>query len=174
MSNKEFLNELKEQYNKEFELKNTLETKANYNLVASGVVVTLLFGFGATLLNTSNPVPYLLPIVSIVLAGVILFVVSILFSIFTLRIKQYQYATLHEYFYTEEGCFDEEAKKKYKEMKDDDFFNERVDTYLRSNSSNFTENEYKAKNVKWAHRLFLAGMATVPVAILFFVFGAVL
>ena len=49
-----FLDELKSEYNREFELfelKPSLENKANYILIAAGVTMSLLFSFGAVLID---------------------------------------------------------------------------------------------------------------------------
>ena len=49
-----FLDELKSEYDKEFELKSSLENKANYILIAAGVTMSLLFSFGAVLVDKLN------------------------------------------------------------------------------------------------------------------------
>ena len=46
-----FLDELKSEYNREFELKSSLENKANYILIAAGITMCLLFSFGAVLID---------------------------------------------------------------------------------------------------------------------------
>ena len=46
-----FLDELKSEYNREFELKSSLENKANYILIAAGITISLLFSFGAVLID---------------------------------------------------------------------------------------------------------------------------
>ncbi|HET9774608.1 MAG TPA: hypothetical protein VFP25_06450 [Nitrososphaeraceae archaeon] len=49
-----FLDELKSEYDKEFELKSSLENKANYILIVAGVTMSLLFSFGAVLVDKFN------------------------------------------------------------------------------------------------------------------------
>jgi len=44
------------QYDKEFDLKNTLEGKVNYLLTIAGVVSTLLFGFGTFLIDNLDTI----------------------------------------------------------------------------------------------------------------------
>jgi len=68
------LNELKIQYEKEFELKNSLENKANYLLVSSGIIAGLLFSFGATLLEKFSTTPYITHLMILLFIGIILFV----------------------------------------------------------------------------------------------------
>jgi hypothetical protein len=107
------------------------------------------------------------------LVGIILFVASILFSVLALRIKIYQYASTHEYFYNEEGMLDEDEINEYKNMVSDTFLDNRIHTYLRANKSNSTENEYKASKVNVAHWLFVFAMITVPITILIFIFSTI-
>jgi hypothetical protein len=47
-----FLDELKSEYDREFELKSSLENKANYILIAAGVTLSLLFSFGSMMVGT--------------------------------------------------------------------------------------------------------------------------
>jgi len=168
-NNKEkFLEELKIQYEKEFELKNSLETKANYSLASSGVIVGLLFTFAANLFNIFKNLPAL-PYISIsLLIGVGLFIIAIFFSVQVSRIKQYHYATLHKYFFKNEGVFNEGTKSEYKYMKLDDFLDDRIDTYLVANKINFEHNEDKARNVSRMHWLFFFGIISIIVTILLF------
>ncbi len=173
MANEKLLDELKTQYEKEFELKRTLETKANYNLVPAGVVVGLLFGFGATVLNSIDAVPNISLVIYSLLVGIILFVVSILFSVLALRIKIYYYASPHEHFYNEEGMLDEEEINEFRNMEPDAFLDDRIHTYLRANKSNSIENDYKASKVNVAHWLFVFAMITVPITILIFIFSTI-
>ena len=46
-----FLDELKSEYDREFELKSSLENKANYILIDAGVTMWLLFSFRAVLID---------------------------------------------------------------------------------------------------------------------------
>ena len=163
-----FLDELKIQYEKEFELKNSLETKANYSLASSGVIVGLLFTFAANLFNISKDLPAL-PYISIsLLVGIGLFILAILFSVRVSKIKQYHYATLHKYFFKKEEEFNEETKAEFKFMKLNDFLDDRIDTYLIANKINFEHNEDKARNVSRMHWLFLFGIISIIITILIF------
>jgi hypothetical protein len=172
-SKEEFLNELKAQYEKEFELKNSLENKANYLLVASGVVAGLLFSFGANLSEEFSISTYFVFIIVSLVVGTSLFVIAILCSAYALRIRPYRYATLHKIFYNSDGTFNEDNKADYKEMEKEEFLKNRIDEYLRSNKQNYEENEYKASRIKIAFRLFFSGMATVPITISLFAIGSV-
>jgi hypothetical protein len=172
-SKKEFLSELKAQYEKEFELKNSLENKANYLLVASGVVAGLLFSFGANLSDEFSKSIYFGYVIASLVSGISLFVAAILCSALALRIRLYRYATVHIIFYHDDGTFNEDNKTAYVEMEEDEFLDNRIDEYLKSNKRNFEENEYKASKISIAHAIFFSGMATVPITISLFAIGSI-
>lgn len=169
-----FLDELKIQYEKEFELKNSLETKANYTLAASGIIVGLLFAFASNLFSGFQNLPTLPYVSASLLIGIGLFIASILFSVLVSKIKMYHYATIHKYFFTKDGVFNEETKDEFKNMELDDFLDDRIDTYLIANKINYTNNEDKARNVKYTHWLFLFGIGLVILTVLLFAISAIL
>lgn len=169
MDNKQnFLEELKNQYGKEFEIKNSLETKANYNLAASGIIVGLLFTFGATLLEPSKTLPDILGFVALLLLSIGVFVISILCSVLALRIKDYYFAFLPKYFYVDKDTFNEEKKNEYKNMDHNLYLTKMIDIYLRANMYNYTENEHKAKRIEIAHWLFVGGIGLILITIVFY------
>lgn len=134
MDNKErFLGELKTQYEKEFEIKNSLETKANYNLAASGIIVGLLFTFGTSLLDPSKTILNIHCIVALLLLSIGVFVSSIICSVLALRIRDYYFAFLPNYFYLDKDTFNEEKKNEYKNMDYSLYLTKMIDIYLRSN-----------------------------------------
>jgi len=134
LDNKErFLGELKTQYEKEFEIKNSLETKANYNLAASGIIVGLLFTFGTSLLDPSKTILNIHCIVALLLLSIGVFVSSIICSVLALRIRDYYFAFLPNYFYLDKDTFNEEKKNEYKNMDYSLYLTKMIDIYLRSN-----------------------------------------
>lgn len=175
MDNREkFLEELKCQYEKEFEIKNSLETKANYNLASSGIVVGLLFTFGVALLQTFREISNINYIIALLLFSIGFFVTSVFFSVLALRIKDYYFAFLHDYFYTEENTLNEQTINEYKNMDSEKFFDKRIELYLRANKYNYTENENKATRIEIAHWLFLGGIGLILITILIFSLSAIL
>jgi hypothetical protein len=71
-TNKLFLQELKDQYEKEFELKDALEGKANNILTISGLVATLLFGFGSFMIDKlGSSYEFLIPVTILLIMGII-------------------------------------------------------------------------------------------------------
>jgi len=124
---------LKTQYEKEFEIKNSLETKANYNLAASGIIVGLLFTFGTSLLDPSKTILNIHCIVALLLLSIGVFVSSIICSVLALRIRDYYFAFLPNYFYLDKDTFNEEKKNEYKNMDYSLYLTKMIDIYLRSN-----------------------------------------
>jgi hypothetical protein len=95
-----FLEELKSQYKQEFELKSTLENKANYLLIAAGVTMSLLFTFGAQLTGSLNSnYEYVLVVVALLMLGVITNGISVLFSILGFSLKPYRYTLPYDAFF---------------------------------------------------------------------------
>jgi len=169
-----FLEELKNQYGREFEIKNSLETKANYNLAASGIIVGLLFTFGATLLEPSKTMPDIQWFVVLLLLSIGVFVISIFCSVLALRIKDYYFAFLPKYFYVDKDTFNEDKKNEYKNMDHNLYLTKMIDIYLRANMYNYTENEHKAKRIEIAHWLFVGGIGLILITILFYSLNTIL
>jgi hypothetical protein len=55
MPKREFLDEIKIQYNKEFEIRQNLDGKATSLIATAGTLTGLLFGFGTFLLTNIKP-----------------------------------------------------------------------------------------------------------------------
>jgi hypothetical protein len=111
-----FLEELKSHYKQEFELKSTLENKANYLLIAAGVTMTLLFSFGSTLIGNLNlNYQYLYYVISFLLLGIITNGISILFAVLAFTIKPYRFVFPHNIFFDKDGMFNTAIINDYKE-----------------------------------------------------------
>jgi hypothetical protein len=162
-----FLQELKSQYDKEFDLKSTLEGKANYLLTIAGVVSTLLFGFGTFLIDNLNTnYPFLSHISTLIIAGVAINIVSILFSVLSFKIQPYRYVMPFDHFFYDDGTFNEKAIEEYRDEPNVDVFKDTIiETYLRCIKDNGLTNKGKAIKVKIAQWLFFAGVITIPIAI---------
>ena len=165
-SKKLFFEELKSQYDKEFDLKNTLEGKANYLLTIAGVVSTLLFGFGTFLIDNLDTNYSPLPVISIlIILGVAINIVSILFSVLSFKIQPYCYVITYNHFFNDDGTFNEEAIEEYRDADIDVFEDTIIETYLTCIKHNDLVNNGKAVKVRIAQWLFFAGVVTIPIAI---------
>jgi len=170
-----FLEELKSQYKQEFELKSTLENKANYLLIAAGVTMSLLFSFGAELTGSLNfNYQYLSIVIGLLMLGVITNGASVLFSILGFSLKPYRYTLPYESFFTKDPLngnlsFNDKAIEEYRDGKGETdaesikiFKESIIENYLRCNLQNGKQNESKAIKIKIAQWLFFAGAITIP------------
>jgi|GEM_PF-462488 len=165
-----FPNELKSEYNKEFELKTTLENKANYLLIAAGVTMSLLFSFGAVLVDKINSdYQFLILVVLFLLISVVTNGISVLFSVLGFSIMPYRYTLPSHVFYNDDGTFIDEAIKQYRDgigkdsTESEKIFKESiVEAYLRCNRQNAVQNKNKATKIKIAQWFFFAGAITIP------------
>jgi hypothetical protein len=172
-----FLDELKSEYDKEFELKSSLENKANYILIAAGVTMSLLSNFGAVLVDKLNAdYQYLIFVVVFLMTGVVTNGISVLFSVLGFSIKPYRYPLPYHAFFTKEGMFNEGAIKQYSEGMGKDkpesekiFKDSIIENYLRCIKQNAIQNKNKAIKIKITQWFFFAGTIAIP-----FIIGFVL
>ena len=170
-----FLDELKSEYDKEFELKSSLENKANYILIAAGVTMSLLFSFGAVLVDKLNSdYQYLIVVVIFLMVGVVTNGASVLFSVLGFSIKHYRYPLPYHAFFTKDSStkklvFNDEVIEEYRDglgetkAESIQIFKESIiENYLRCNKQNAIQNYNKAKKIKIAQWLFFAGAITIP------------
>jgi hypothetical protein len=175
-----FLDELKFHYKHEFELKSSLENKANYLLVAAGVTMSLLFTFGTELIGKVNPeYDYFQFVVGFFMLSVISNGISILFSILGFSIKYYRYTMPYNAFFkkdpsTKKVSFNNQAIEEYRDgLGDTDsesiqiFKESIIENYLRFNRQNGLQNSSKATKIKIAQWLFFVGAITIPFIIIF-------
>ena len=171
-----FLEELKSQYKQEFELKSTLENKANYLLIAAGVTMTLLFSFSPTIFTYVKPdYQYFHYVIIFLFIGILSNGLSVLFSVLAFAIKPYRYAMTHDIFFNKTGDFNYSKIKEYRDGEGKDkeesekIFKETIiETYLRCNRNNGKQNSTKAIKVQIAQWFFFSGMIFIPL-ILFFI-----
>lgn len=173
-----FLEELKSQYKQEFELKSTLENKANYLLIAAGVTLSFLFSFGVELIGELNQnYEYLTVVIGFLMLGIITNGISILFSVLGVAPTLYRYALPYNRFFIKDPTnnkfkFDDKMIEEYQdgvgehESESKKIFKESmVENYLRCNLQNGQQNEKKAIIIKIAQWLFFAGAISIPIVI---------
>ena len=85
--------EIKDQYNQEFDIKKTLETKANNITTISGTVAGLFFGFGQFLIGKLIDIHYdrLWDVILLLIVGISLNIVTIAYSMMAWKEKNYYY-----------------------------------------------------------------------------------
>lgn len=142
-----------------WEVKATLEVKANNIVTIAGTVATLLFGFGSLFLESLNPAyPFLPAFTGFLLTGIIVSVVAIIFGGLSFRIRTYEVPIGLDFFAEKKELLDE-----YKRATSDTFYNTMITAYLRCMKQNNEENERKVKQISIAQWLFFASMIIVPI-----------
>jgi hypothetical protein len=166
-TNTAFLQELKEQYEKEFEIKDDLESKGNNLLTISGVVATLLFGFGSFMVDKFDATyDMLTPVTILLIIGIVGNIISIFWSVISFKISLYKYVMPYDYFFNRDGSANEEHLIEYRDGDDLDVFtNTLVDTYLKCNRHNGLQNKDKAVKVDLAQWFFFGSILIIPIVI---------
>lgn len=163
--NDKFLEELKLQYNKELEAKDSLETKANSIITISGTIATFLFGFGLFMIEKLGSTYSFIHLISVLLAiGLSGIILAIILSAWSYRTDTYRYAMIHKVFYKSE-VLDEENVRRYENAPSDVFFDTMVRAYLRCNKQNSQNNASKAARIGSSLWFFILGIATIPAII---------
>jgi hypothetical protein len=154
-----FVEELRNSYQKGWEVKATLETKANNIITISGTVATLLFGFGSLFLESLNPDYQLLSVfIGLLMIGIIASVIAIICGGLSFRIRTYDVPVGPDYFSGKPEKIDE-----FKKATSDTFNNTMISAYLKCMNQNNDENERKVKYISPAQWLFFISMIVVPI-----------
>jgi hypothetical protein len=98
------LAELKSQFDKDIDLRKTLDNKANTIITVISGITTLLIAIGTFLISriVEKNIVYDISI-GILALGVVLATVSIWYFIQSYSLRSYKYAVGHEYFFDEQG-----------------------------------------------------------------------
>jgi len=166
MSSKDlFLEEIKSQNNKDFDLKNSLDTKSNYLIPISGIVISLIFGFGITFLEKID-IKYELfwAFQMFLIITLVLHLSSLFCAILSFRIRDYRYAFLYYSFYDKEKMLESKIDE-YTEADEDDFKNMILREYLKCNYQNSINNQNKTKWIKISQYSLLVGLGCLSVLI---------
>ena len=140
-----FLQELKDEYNAQFELSNALEGKSGRLITVCGIFIPLLFGFSSSLIDEIQDNPILESFLTILLViSLAVAVASIFYSILALRIRSYSHAFLpYDFFDKVTGELDKEEVKEYGNKNEQELYDEMIEDYLESNKHNLKINHDK-------------------------------
>jgi hypothetical protein len=160
-----FLQELKDQYDRQFEIKRDLETKANNVMTISGTVGTLLFGFGTFLVDKLGPRYDFITAISVVLiVGVAANIVAIAMSARAFGIRQYRFAVDPTGFFNAGGLNENEIND-YRNMSKTDFYETFIWDYLKCIKHNFRINCDKASLIVPSQWFFIVSVIMIPIII---------
>jgi hypothetical protein len=171
-TNKLFLQDLKDAYENEFELTNGLDAKANNFLTISGLVATLLFGFGSLMVDKLDAsYVMLMPVSILLMIGIVGNVMSIFWSVMALRLHTYWIAMSPFDFFNDplnenDNSFNQKQVEKYRDGEnEDEYIRRQVRDYLIANRANRLRTKEKGKKIKIAQWFFFGSIATVPIVI---------
>jgi hypothetical protein len=161
-----FLTEIKNQNDKDFDLKNSLDSKSNYLIPISGIVISLIFGFAVTLLENLDTNYELFWTFQILLIITLIFHLSSIFcAVLSFRIRDYRYAFLYFNFYKNEKMI-ESSIEEYTEADEDDFKDMIIREYLECNFQNAKNNVNKANWIKVGQYSLLVGLGFLSLIIM--------
>jgi hypothetical protein len=173
----ELLDELKAQYNKEFETQEMLDGKASSMMATAGTVTSLLFGFGTFLVARVEPIYALLyfAILSLLLATIITNIFSVFMCVKAYYVRDYYFVAKDKSFlkknpnsYNAKDIaglkgLDDDRIRHYIEMEESDFKLWLTRTYIAYTLINADNNDKKAKNITLAQLTFLIGLVIIPI-----------
>jgi hypothetical protein len=169
-----FLDELSKQFDRELDLKNSLENKSSYLLTVSGIIIPLIFGFGIFMIEKIPSDYHFLAHVQVILILVLVSnLVSIIFAVMAAKIRDYSFPVLHDKFVKFEKkkpIIIETEVKKYSSAKKEVLDEMLIEEYLKSNSHNFNANESKAFYIKSGQTVLLGSLALIPILVYILVY----
>jgi hypothetical protein len=151
-SSDRFLQELRLQYEKEFEVKSNLDSKANNIITASGTIAGFLLVFGTFLLGGLHTNSGLSEYATrSLIGGIATAVVAILSSIYSSVLRKYLYAianvselTVEDKNNKKNRLPNEEIIKGYTSKNENEFAQEMIVAYAKCIYNNTSENRKKA------------------------------
>ena len=167
MPSADFLRELRLQYDRIHQIKDSLRTKANNTIMMSGTITPLLIGFGIFLLRDIEPQNFVFLIFAILalMAEIILTTIIIRYSLNAYRAREYYYPISYEPFYDNENLR-EDVIQLFIDSNDEEFNRLYINEYLtgiRQNQRTLTDISNK---IDVAQKYFLALVGTIPFFVL--------
>jgi hypothetical protein len=167
----EFLNELRIQFERDLDIKKTLDSKATNMITMSGTIVTILIAIGTFLLtrleSTSNVFHVSLWILAV---GIVLAITCIVLQIFSYSLKKYTFPMGHESFFVD-GEFNKEMSEKFRNAPKDQFTKRMVEEYLVSIKNFSKVNAKKARLIKIGQWCFVSGIIAIAVLLGYVLYG---
>jgi len=171
LPDKEFFQELKDQFQREVDLKDKLDTKAAHLMTIAGTVTTLLLGMVVFVFGQINVDTNLIKIsFALLIAGIICGGLSLFAAVLTHITKNYTYPIGEEVFY-KNNQIDKETIKKFRESSDKKFYSAMIEEYLFSIKENSKENRKKSRTINGGHVTLLAAILITIFAIITLYFG---
>ena len=173
MPDKEFFEELKDALELEMSNRAKLDQKANGLIIMSGMIATLLMGFGIFLFRFLNQEMELTGyVIGILFFGIILMLATIFVSLLSYGLKSYISPLGHEVFF-ENSNYNEKMVEKFRKSDLEKFYKRMMEEYLVSIKHSSEINKGKAMKLNLAQWIFLGGLAIIPIAVIMIILGMV-
>jgi hypothetical protein len=168
VTQKEFLDELRQQYQKGFENRTNLDGKAEGLITISATISAFFLTFGSFLVSGFERNYDLLWLVyAFLVFGIIAGIAAILLCAFVLRLQRYRYIISYEPFYkarkNKKDSFEYNLDEigYYTKLPLPDFELTMIKEYLRSIRENTLVNKKKAIGIIYAQWIFVASIAII-------------
>jgi lipopolysaccharide export LptBFGC system permease protein LptF len=172
-----FIDELKAQYDKEFESRQSIDDKSNSTTSTAGTVTGLLFGFGTLLISNINAsYVFLYYTISLFIIAIIANIITVFLCIWISRVREYRLVMSHNIFFRQEGQperiresgrnYNEYNIDEFKNAKIPDFQNLMIHEYLYCNKFNNELNARKAIMLYYAQIIFLFSLLILPILVI--------
>lgn len=164
MPSADLLREIRIQYDRIHQIKDSLRTKANNTIMMSGTITPLLIGFGIFLLQDveSANYGYVIAAILALMAEVILTTFTIKYSLNAYRTKEYYYPVSYGPFYLADGNFNEDVIQQFIDSTDDEFNEHFIREYLIGIRQNQNTLSDVTNKIDTAQKLFLLLVGTLP------------
>jgi hypothetical protein len=133
-------------------------------MTISGTVSTLLFGFGAFLIDKLHSSEFVSIIGFLLLVAVAGNVAAIFLSARSFRLQQYRFAIVYDSFY-KKGEINEDEINDYKKMPKEEFNDTMIWAYLRCIKVNFENNNRKINWITSSQWCVVVGTVLIPIVI---------
>ncbi len=161
MTEKDFLDELRIQFDRLLKTKSNLDSKATGMITMSGLVSTLLMGFGTLLLRSIKPdFQYFNCIFWVLLGGISLMIITIILSVLAYKSRDQWYPLGSDKFYKNNN-YEKDDIDSYR--KKDEFYNLRmIKDYIFSINDAEKIIDNKGSWIKRSQWAFLIGIGSIP------------
>ena len=164
-SSEKLENLLRSRYEEEVSRKEYLDEKANNTMGIASTVATLYGGLGIVAATDLFSKFEINVSVVVLLAGLSLLIASIIISAKSYLLREYEYILRPDYFVTmsKDGfTYKNKEIDKYRNLNPNELSRLLVRNYGKCIIKNFKVNDRKANELGWGQKIFLIGVASVP------------
>lgn len=164
---KDFLNELKFQYDRELELRNILDNKVTNLITTSSSIMTISIAIATFLISRIQSIYITIPSLVILGVGILFATRATLYFLNSYSLKTYRFAMGSESFFDDAGKYKEDVAKRFLNARRQTFAEHIAKEYLESINRNMKTNQDKANSIKNGQRSLNWSVLTVSMLVTF-------